>query len=86
MSYTYDATALGQFGNAVLAAGQQASGSFAAIQVISNTVFTSITDSSGSMGLLISPVSIPAGTILYGRFTSVSVTTGLVVVYKNGIK
>ena len=86
MSYMYDATSLGQFGNVVLAATQEATGNFAAIQVISNTVFTTITDSNGQVGLLISPVSIPAGTILYGRFTFVKVLTGLVVVYKNGIK
>lgn len=85
MSYMYDATSLGQFGNEVIGNGQSASGSFAAIQVLATSSLGTITDAVGEMNLL-AGVSLPAGTILYGRFTTVAVTTGLVVAYKNGIK
>jgi hypothetical protein len=86
MSYMYDATSLGQFGNEVIGNGQSATGNFAAIQALSTTSLSSVVDqASGEMNLL-AGVSLPAGTILYGRFTTVGVTTGLVVAYKNGIK
>jgi hypothetical protein len=85
MSYTYDATALGQFGNVVLGNTQSATGDFAAIQVLTNTTFTSIGNPTGSMSSL-AGVNLAAGTILYGRFTAATVTTGLAVLYKNGIK
>jgi phosphate/sulfate permease len=85
MSYMYDATSLGQFGNEVLAAGQNASGEFAAIQTLATTTFTTITEPAGDMGQLVG-TALLAGTVLYGRFTSVTVGTGLAVVYKNGIK
>lgn len=81
----YDATSLGQFGNVVLGNGQSVSGDFAAIQIIANTTFSSIGNPTGSMSSL-GGVTLLAGTILFGRFTSATVTTGVAVLYKNGIK
>jgi len=56
-------------------------GNFAAIQVISDTVFSALTALNSTVGGLVG-VTLPAGTIIYGPFTSYDLTSGKVIAYK----
>ena len=58
-------------------------GNFAAIQIISDTVFSVLTALNSTVGGLVG-VTLPAGTIIYGPFTSYDLTSGKVIAYKAG--
>lgn len=55
------------------------SGSFRAIQIVNDAVFSLLTDT-GSTGSLVG-VTIPAGLILFGNFTAYTLTSGVVRAY-----
>lgn len=79
--------ALGQRGMVYLNVNYQsiATENFAAIQVIDDTVFDSITAtniSATDFNDMLGTDTIPAGTIIYGPFTSVSLLSGRVICYK----
>ena len=89
MSYMYDSTALGQFGSLVLIGGDSTSTNVAAIQCISDATFDTLAARDSNMNLFDNAhegITIPAGTVLYGRFYSIEVASGTVVCYTNGIK
>ncbi len=54
-------------------------GNFFAVQVIADTVFTTLT---GNITGDFSGVTIPAGTIIYGSFTVVTLASGTAILYK----
>jgi len=56
-------------------------GNFAAIQIIADTVFTALTALNSTVGGLVG-VTLTAGTIIYGPFTSYDLTSGKVIAYK----
>jgi len=56
-------------------------GNFAAIQIIADTVFTALTALDSTVGGLVG-VTLTAGTIIYGPFTSYDLTSGKVIAYK----
>lgn len=56
------------------------SGSFCAIQIVADTVFTAL--SPAPTGNTFTGVSMPTGTIIYGLFTTVTLTSGKVIAYK----
>jgi hypothetical protein len=58
-------------------------GNFAAIQIISNTIFSALTALNSTVGGLVG-VSLPAGMIIYGPFTSYDLASGKVIAYKAG--
>ena len=58
-------------------------GNFAAIQIIADTVFTALTALDSTVGGLVG-VTLTAGTIIYGPFTSYDLTSGKVIAYKAG--
>jgi len=58
-------------------------GNFAAIQIIADTVFSALTALNSTVGNLVG-VTLPAGTIIYGPFTSYDLTSGKVIAYKAG--
>jgi hypothetical protein len=58
-------------------------GNFAAIQIIADTVFTALTALDSTVGGLVG-VTLTAGTIIYGPFTSYDLASGKVIAYKAG--
>ena len=58
-------------------------GNFAAIQIIADTIFSALTALNSTVGGLVG-VTLPAGTIIYGPFTSYDLTSGKVIAYKAG--
>lgn len=72
--------AAGEFGgdfyaNTTVRTGQ----TWCAVQVITAAVFTTLT---GTLNNSIAGVSFPAGTIIYGRFTTITLASGSVVAYR----
>ena len=61
-------------------------GNFAAIQIIADTVFNSLTALNSTVGNLAgaSGITLSAGTIIYGPFTGYDLTGGKVIAYKAG--
>jgi hypothetical protein len=56
-------------------------GNFAAIQIIADTIFSALTALDSTVGGLVG-VTLTAGTIIYGPFTSYDLTSGKVIAYK----
>ena len=75
--------ALGQRGFIYTADTTLVNGNFAAIQIIADTVFAALTALNSTVGGLVG-VTLPAGTIIYGPFTSYDLTSGKVIAYKAG--
>ena len=71
-------------GSEVLNAGDSVtSKKYGAIQVITDTNFSTLTASNVDQSLaVLTGVGIGAGTILYGQFSAVAVTSGLVICHK----
>ncbi len=71
--------ALGQRGCVCVIGGESASGNFAAIQCITDTVFNGLETVEGAgaaspfFPLVDNAISVPAGTILYGPFTYIEI-------------
>lgn len=59
----------------------QVNGKFFSIQIITDTVFTILTESNHSGGT-ITGVTLKAGMTLYGEFLAVKLTSGIVRAYK----
>jgi hypothetical protein len=64
-------------------------GSYFAVMVINDTVFTELKDSNNEISSTenladdqFSEITVPAGIVLYGTFTSITVSSGLVCAYK----
>jgi len=73
---------LGQRGFAYVDSTSVTTGNFAAIQVIADTQFAFLS-ALNSTGLgNISGITLNAGTIIYGPFTSFTLTSGKVIAYK----
>ena len=75
--------ALGQRGFIYTADTTLVQGNFAAIQIIADTVFSALTALNSTVGGLVG-VTLTAGTIIYGPFTSYDLTSGKVIAYKAG--
>ena len=71
-------------GSEVLNAGDSVTGKrYGAIQVITDTNFSTLTaDNVDQSSAVLTGVGIGAGTILYGQFSAVAVTSGLVICHK----
>ncbi|RMG81349.1 MAG: hypothetical protein D6712_16510 [Chloroflexi bacterium] len=72
--------ALGQGGVVVETGTTQVDGTFAAIQFIEGGAFSAL--AGNYTGDALTGVTIPAGTVLYGRFTSFTLSSGKVIAYK----
>jgi hypothetical protein len=76
--------ALGQSGAVVLSgATSSGTGTFVAVQFINSSVVASIT-APGITNAASLQTTIPAGTVIYGDIRSITLTSGLAVVYKVG--
>lgn len=71
-------------GSEVLNAGDSVTGKrFGAIQIINDTVFSTLTAGNVDQSLaVLTGVTIAAGQVLYGQFSAVAVTSGLVICHK----
>jgi len=56
-------------------------GNFGAIQVINDAVFSAITAPEYTNASDLTTITISAGTVLYGRFTAFTLTSGVVVAH-----
>jgi hypothetical protein len=73
--------ALGQNGSVVLTGSTNASGTFVALQFLASTVVTVLT-APGITGVASLQTTYTAGTIIYGDFRAITITSGLVIAYK----
>lgn len=73
---------IGEYGAVYESGTTSVTGSFGAIQVLADAVFTSLTASNWS-GDTLASLSVPAGITLFGGFTAFQLTSGRVVAYKN---
>ena len=71
-------SAMGDYGFRVVAAAGSTSDSCRAIQALEDSVVTTTT----SVGDALSSVTLTEGTIVFGKFDSVSVASGKVIAYK----
>jgi len=71
-------------GSEVLDAGDSVTGKkYGAIQIITDTNFSTLTASNvDQSSAVLTGVGIGAGTVLYGQFSAVAVTSGLVICHK----
>ncbi len=53
-----------------------------AIQIIEDTVFTTLTDPTMEVADSISGITFPAGIIIFGAFTTITLASGSVLAYK----
>lgn len=73
----YYQTSSGDYGFKYIQAGGSVTDSFRVIQVLTDAVITTTT----SVGDALTSVSLSEGTLIYGKFNSVSVTSGSVIAY-----
>jgi len=71
----------GQGGGIVLEASDSASGKFRWIQVISDAVIDDLTSDNITDDDKLEDITIPAGVGIGGMFTSINVTSGVVIAY-----
>ena len=71
-------------GSEVLDAGDSVTGKkYGAIQIITDTNFSTLTANNvDQSSAVLTGVGISAGTVLYGQFSAVAVTSGLVICHK----
>jgi len=76
--------ALGQRGFVFTDDTNAVTGNFAAIQVIADAVFNTLTALDSTVGNLAggSAITLSAGTVIYGPFTGYDLTSGKVIAYK----
>jgi hypothetical protein len=80
-------TAMGQKGAILITDTTAVTGKFRAIQVLENTAFTLLTSDIKKNGATTAAGAadfgtVTAGTVLYGNFTAVTLTSGKVILYK----
>ncbi len=69
-------------GSVIVTASGDESGSFGAIQVLQDTTLGATVTATNVSGETLASKTFGAGTILYGNFTRVTVSTGLVALHK----
>jgi hypothetical protein len=73
----------------ILAGDAAITGNYFAIQIINDTVFSALVDANNEEGIThdlaateLSSITIAAGIVIYGDFTSINLTTGIVCAFK----
>jgi hypothetical protein len=74
---------LGQRGFAYVADTTATPGNFAAIQIIADAQFSALSALNSTVGGLVG-ITLSAGTIIYGPFTTFTLGSGKVIAYKAG--
>jgi hypothetical protein len=86
MSYQYDSTALGQYGAEVITdTAARQNKNYSAITVLADANFSALTGRLVS-GNALTGFAIPAGVTLFGIFTDITLTSGKVIAYNNGVR
>lgn len=74
----------GERGAVTVGTGNTVVGNFAVLQIITDTTLSALgADNYSQQDGLLTSITLPAGTMLYGKFSSVSVDNGFVVCYKD---
>lgn len=81
------ASGIGQNGAILVTDTTAVTGNFRIIQVLENTAFTLLTSDMKKNGATTAAAAadfgtVTAGTVLYGKFTAVTLTSGKVILYK----
>jgi hypothetical protein len=71
----------GQGGGIVLSGGESDTGNYRWIQVVNDTVLSAITSSTLNQDGNLVGITIPAGVGIGGRFSAITVTSGVVIAY-----
>ena len=70
-------------GSEAFTSGGSASGQrYGALQIINDTVFSSLTASNVDGIVNLQSITLAAGTVLYGQFSAFTITSGVVVAHK----
>jgi len=77
-------TSLGQRGFVYVGDTSVTTGNFAAIQCLTDTVFSSLTALNSTVGGLVASTTLGTGTVIYGPFTAFTLSSGKVIAYKAG--
>lgn len=72
---------LGQLGSTCFDDVTSRTGRWFAIQIIEDVIFTTLTDASRD-GAVITGMTFAAGTVIYGRFTTIELASGSCIAYK----
>jgi hypothetical protein len=80
-------TAMGQKGSILVTDTTAITGKFRTIQVVTDAIFTTLTSDITKNGTVTASVAadfgtLSAGTVLYGKFTAITLTSGKVILYK----
>lgn len=81
-SIPYDKQSFGEAGCVVVTGTDEVTGDFCAIHILEATTFTTITNILAS-GDALTGFSIPAGIVLYGKFSDFELLSGKVIAYKS---
>ena len=73
---------LGQNGTTLITNTTSYSGKWFAIQVVSDTVFTTLTDQTMTVNGTIAGLTFLGGTLIFGSFTTIRLASGAVLAYK----
>ena len=82
--------ALGQSGAKFISDNAEHTGTFVAIQCIEDTIFATLTPADTTYGYgvgsyngnTMASITIPAGTVIYGRWKTIDLTSGKVIAYR----
>ena len=72
---------IGSHGNHIITDAVQHTGTWSHVLILSNTVFLSLTDASQTLSGTLASASFPAGAIITGAFTIITLTSGAVMAY-----
>lgn len=80
-------SAMGQKGSILVTDTTAITGTFRIIQVISDATFTTLTSDITKNGIITASTGVDygtlsAGTVLYGKFTAITLSAGKVILYK----
>jgi len=80
-------TSMGQKGSVLVTDTTAITGAFRTIQVITDCTFTTLTSDITKNGIVTASTgadfgTLTAGTVIYGKFTAITLATGKVILYK----
>ena len=72
---------IGSHGNHIITDATQHTGSWSHILILANTIFLSLTDSAQTLSGTLASATFPAGAIISGAYTIITLTSGAVMAY-----
>lgn len=74
---------MGSYGYTFISTTNVYNGKYHAILFLTNTTFSNLTDATRDGDALDSSITFPAGLVIYGTFTSISLASGAIFAYKS---